>query len=230
MTTPSTKSAVASGQRRARAPQRQSLRDRAYEIIKKEIITCKLRPGEIIGEAHLSDRLGIGRTPVHQALDRLMTDGLVEVMPRKGVIVKPLSLDEAFAIVEMRLLTEGYCAGVAAERIEQGLIDRLEDNLDRMRLAIDKRRLEEILELDSEFHSLVASAGGNSVMKEILANLHDRATRFWFISLKSTEHQNRVLEQHADIVKAISAHKAEEAKAAMRRHIEQFSSNLTSMM
>ena len=230
MTTASTKSTPVRAQRRGTGLQRQSLRDRAYEIIKKEIITCKLRPGEIISEAKLSDRLDIGRTPVHQALDRLMTDGLVEVMPRKGVIVKPLSLDEAFSIVEMRLLIEGYCAGVAAERIEQGLIERLEDNLCRTRTAIENRRPEEILKLDSEFHSLIASAGGNSVMKEILANLHDRATRFWFISLRSVEQQNRIFEQHTEIVKAISAHDAEAAKASMRRHIEQFSSNLTSMM
>lgn len=217
-------------QRRGGDLQRLSLREQAYECIKKDIITCKLRPGEIISEASLSERLKIGRTPVHQALDRLMTDGLVEVMPRKGVIVRPLSLDEAFAIVEMRLLTEGYCAGVAAERIEQKLIDQLEDNLARMQIAIGKRRPEEILELDSEFHGLVASAGGNFVMKEILANLHDRATRFWFISLRSGEQQNRVLVQHTEIVRAIASHDAEAAKAAMRRHIEQFISNLTSMM
>lgn len=230
MSTASLRTSPGGTRQRGTSVQRQSLRERAYEIIKKEIITCKLRPGEIISEAKLSERLGIGRTPVHQALDRLMSDGLVEVMPRKGVIVKPLSMDEAFSIVEMRLLIEGYCAGVAAERIEQRLIERLEDNLARMQIAIEKRRPEEILHLDSEFHSLIASAGNNTVMKEILSNLHDRATRFWFISLRSVEQQQRIIEQHTEIVRAISAHEAESAKTAMRRHIEQFSANLTSMI
>ena len=83
-----------------------SLRDAAYEAIKHRIITCTYRPGEYINEANVSAMLGIGRTPVHQAIDRLMLEGMVDVMPRKGVIVKPVSLDEIMQIVEVRLLNE----------------------------------------------------------------------------------------------------------------------------
>ena len=85
----------------------QSLRDAAYEAIKHRIITCAFRPGEYINEAYVSAVLGIGRTPVHQAIDRLMLEGMLDVIPRKGVIVKPVSLDEIMQIVEVRLLNEG---------------------------------------------------------------------------------------------------------------------------
>src|SRR5262249_58765623 len=78
---------------RRRLP-RQSLRDAAYEAIKHRIITCKFKPGECINEASVSALLGLGRTPVHQAIDRLMLEEMVEVIPRKGVIVKPVILQD----------------------------------------------------------------------------------------------------------------------------------------
>src|SRR6516164_373492 len=71
----------------------QSLRDEAYEAIKLRIITCAFKPGEYINELQLSSLLKIGRTPVHQALDRLMIEGMIDVIPRKGVIVRPVSLN-----------------------------------------------------------------------------------------------------------------------------------------
>src|SRR5712672_2921568 len=77
-----------------------SLRDAAYDAIKHRIITCAFKPGEYINELQLSSILKIGRTPVHQALDRLMIEGMVEVIPRKGVIVKPVSLNEVLKIIE----------------------------------------------------------------------------------------------------------------------------------
>ena len=101
--------------RKPRSKQVLSLRDSAYEAIKHKIITCELKPGEAVSEAALSASLGIGRTPVHQAIDRLMMDGLMDVLPRKGVVVQPVSLDEIFQIVEVRRLNEVFCVRRAAE-------------------------------------------------------------------------------------------------------------------
>src|SRR5262249_60400923 len=77
-----------------------SLREAAYEAIKHRIITCAFRPGEYINELQLSALLKIGRTPVHQALDRLMVEGMVEVIPRNAAIVKPRTLTEVLQIIE----------------------------------------------------------------------------------------------------------------------------------
>src|SRR5687767_10822325 len=115
------------------APEPQSLRDAAYDAIKHRIITCAFKPGEYLNEAYVSATLGIGRTPVHQAIDRLMLDGLVEVIPRKGVIVKLVSLEEIMQIVEVRLLNESYCVRLAAERAERADIAELSDIVARAR-------------------------------------------------------------------------------------------------
>ena len=83
-----------------------SLRDQAYEAIKHQIITCAFKPGQAINEAQVALLLGLGRTPVHQALDRLMVEELVDILPRKGVVVRPLSLSEVLQITDARLVNE----------------------------------------------------------------------------------------------------------------------------
>src|SRR5215468_11829772 len=107
---------------RRRLP-RQSLRDAAYEAIKDRIITCKFKPGECINEASVSQLLGYGRTPVHQALDRLMLEEMVEVIPRKGVIVKPVILHDVLQMVDVRMINETQCARLAAVRADDSHVE-----------------------------------------------------------------------------------------------------------
>src|SRR5262245_58550011 len=101
----------------------QSLRDLAYDAIKHHIITCAFKPGEYLNEAAVCTLLHLGRTPVHQAVDRLRLEGMVEVLPRKGMIVKPVSLHDVLEIIEVRLVNESYCVRLAAERADRGELD-----------------------------------------------------------------------------------------------------------
>jgi DNA-binding GntR family transcriptional regulator len=208
----------------------QSLRDAAYEAIKHRIITCAFRPGEYINEAYVSAMLGIGRTPVHQAIDRLMLEGMLDVIPRKGVIVKPVSLDEIMQIVEVRLLNEGHCMRLAAERADAGEIGHLSDILARARQWIEARNSEQLMLLDREFHGVLARAARNIVLTDVLAKLHDRSLRFWFISLNRPGHHESVQTQHEAILDAIALRDSGGAEQAMRHHIEAFRENLTRNM
>lgn len=204
-----------------------SLRDQAYEAIKKRIVNCELRPGEAVTVADLAEQLQIGRTPVFQAIDRLTVDGLVEVMPRKGVVVAPISLDGLFEIVEMRLLNEAQAARWAAQKATPQEVAQLDDNLARTREAAEVRDLDRMIECDREFHRLISRIAGNSILSEFLGNLHDRSLRFWFLSLRAPDHNARVSNQHRAIVEGIRAHDPEAAEAAMRAHISSFRDNIT---
>lgn len=204
----------------------QSLRDKAYETIKHRIITLALKPGEYVNEASLSSQLGIGRTPVHQALDRLMVDGMVEVIPRKGVIVKPVSLDDVMQIIEVRLLNETYCAHLAAERADEREIEGLARVLESTHRVARARNIERMMLLDREFHLLLARAARNDVLADLLGKLHDRSLRFWFISLTERAHHENVQHQHGAILDAIRTHDPNAAEAAMRDHIESFRANV----
>lgn len=204
-----------------------SLRQTAYEAIKHEIITCALAPGEYVNEAGLCSRLKLGRTPVHQALQRLMLEGLVDIMPRKGVIVKPVSLDEVMQIIEIRLLNEAYCARLVAERADGAAVAELEEILARARHWTRVHNVEQMMLCDRDFHNVLTRIAGNSVLSDILRRLHDRSLRLWFISLKAGDHHENVQAQHEAILSAIRKHDPERAESAMRAHVESFRENLT---
>src|SRR5215475_6310259 len=150
--------------RRGDAKTSTSLREAAYEAIKHRIITCAFRPGEYINELQLSALLDIGRTPVHQALDRLMIEGMVEVIPRKGVIVKPTSLNEVLQITEVRLINEPYGARLAADHADDADLGELADVVKRTEHWASVRNVEKMMLLDREFHLLIARAAKNNVL------------------------------------------------------------------
>ncbi len=205
----------------------QSLLDTAYNEIKYRIITCRYHPGEILSEAAISAELKIGRTPVHQAIHRLMMDDLIVILPRKGVIVRPVSIDEAMEIIGVRLVTECYCARLAAERADESTIQSLKSILKRSEKATEDRDIEQLMLLDREFHDTLAHAAKNKVLADTLRNLHERSLRFWFISLRDPDHHRRVLVQHSAIVDALESWNPKAAEFAMHEHIVAFQRNVT---
>jgi GntR family transcriptional regulator, rspAB operon transcriptional repressor len=207
-----------------------SLREAAYEAIKHRIITCVFRPGEYINELQLSALLKIGRTPVHQALDRLMMEGMVEVIPRKGVIVKPVSLHEVLQIIEVRLINEPYGARLAADHADDSDLAELADVLERTEHWASMRNVENMMLHDREFHLLIARAAKNSVLGELLRSLHERSLRFWFISLNAPTQYQSVQREHNAILTAIRQRDPDRAEKAMRGHIESFRTNVSQFL
>ncbi len=230
MSKASTKSTSSAGRTKA-APftpyPAKSLLDRAYNEIKFRIITCRYRPGEVLSEAAISLELKIGRTPIHQAIHRLTMDGLVSIMPRKGVMVRPVSIDEAIEIIGVRLVTECYCARLAADRAEESELQELQDIVEASAKVTEKRNVEQMMLLDRAFHDTLARMAKNAVLADVLRNLHERSLRFWFISLRDLDHHREVLAQHRAIVKALQGRQPDAAEAAMRHHILAFQRNVT---
>jgi DNA-binding GntR family transcriptional regulator len=201
-----------------------SMRDNAYEEIKRRIITLAYQPGAYVNEAQICQDLDIGRTPVHMALERLVIDGMIEVIPRKGVIVRPVTLDEIRSIIETRLLNEPAAVKLATIRASDDEIKLLQNNARDAQLQTKKQNTEELMRLDREFHSIIADATRNRVLAQILKGLHERSLRLWFISLSDSKRQHQVAGEHENILKAIVARAPQQAEEAMREHIESFSS------
>jgi DNA-binding GntR family transcriptional regulator len=204
-----------------------SLRDAAYQAIKLRIITCAYRPGEYLNEAQVSAAIGIGRTPVHQAIERLMLEGMVEVIPRKGVIVRPVSLHEVLELVDVRMVNESYGVRLAARHADEAELAALDAILARADAAVALRDVERLMLLDRDFHFGLARAARNDVLSAILERLHERSLRFWFISLDPPEHHRSVQAEHADLLAAIRAHDEPAAEEAVRAHIESFRRNVS---
>lgn len=204
-----------------------SLRGLAYERIKHRIITCAYQPGEYLNEQKVCQDLNLGRTPVHQALNQLMLQGLVEVIPRKGVIIKPISLDEILHVAEVRLVCETECTGLAAERAKDKDLEKLGRILKEAGKALRSRDVEQLMLLDRDFHCVLAGAARNPVLAGMLKTLHERSLRIWFISLNDAEHLDRVHGEHETILAALVRRDVGAAKAAMRKHILSYRQNIS---
>ena len=156
-----------------------------------------------------------------------MMEGLVEVIPRKGVIVKPVSLHDVAEIIEARVTIEAQGVRLAAERADEALIEKLADTLALAQQSTVARNIEQMMLLDREFHQALAYATRNDVLAEILGKLHDRALRFWFISLTDADHHAEVQSEHMLILDAVRNRNPDAAEAAMKSHIESFRRNIS---
>jgi DNA-binding GntR family transcriptional regulator len=205
-----------------RSRRRERLSDIAFEEIRRRIIRLEYRPGAYLNVAQVRAQLGLGATPVNQALNRLMIEGMVEVVPRQGTIVRPISFEEILNIIDVRVVTETQGARLAAERATDSEIAALFDQLDHGNVLLGRRDIEGLMQLDREFHMLLSNSTRNPVLADILRSLHERSLRFWFVSLSDAEPLRQMLVEHRQIAERLRARDIDGASAAMRAHIESF--------
>ncbi len=202
------------------------LRQKAYEEIKRRIITMEYRPGKYLNESLVSNALGMGRTPVHQALLQLQLEELIDIIPRKGLIVRPISVHEISNITDVRAANEALCVSLAARWADAKDIRSLREILDRAKELVPLRDIEALMNLDHEFHCEISRISRNPVLGNILRSLHERSLRFWFLSLSTLKNLEDVHAEHEAIYAAIAAHDFGKAEEAARFHIEQFRKNI----
>jgi DNA-binding GntR family transcriptional regulator len=207
-----------------------SLRVAAYHEIKRRIITTAYRPGEILNETLVAESLRIGRTPVHEALNRLALEGMVEIMPRKGIIVKPVSMDEMRELAQVRISNEVLCVSLAARRADNEALRAMRTILDAVPAAIAKRDVEAMMNLDRDFHCAVSRAARNRTLADVLLQLHERSLRFWFISLSAPRQMEQVQREHRAIFNAIRTHNPRAAARAVTAHIHAYVRNITQQL
>ncbi|MBX3567525.1 MAG: GntR family transcriptional regulator [Rhizobiaceae bacterium] len=218
MRSPSRKAAGRGGRAVAKAPK--NLSEQAYEQIKEKLISAQYVPGQFLQETQVSNDLRLGRTPVHQALHRLQQEGLVEIIPRKGVLVRSDSLSEIFLALEARALVEPYCAAQCAEKIQDADLQALRDlyaNYEELRGTASKTKL---MELDRQFHVKVAEATGNRLLADFLRTIHERMSRIWFLPLWQFHDFKQTGNEHGNLLAAIVERNPKAAAEAMSAHIE----------
>jgi DNA-binding GntR family transcriptional regulator len=203
-----------------------SLADKAYEDIKEKILKLYFLPGQYLNEGALCGLLGVGRTPVHQALQRLQHEGLVEVMPRKGVIVQPGSISEILKILDSRATIEADLARNAAAHARGKDADDLK-TLARAGAGNGQHsQLENFIEADRAFHQKLADLAENPILSEIARGLHERSIRYWYLHLWQTFDGKASVREHTAIADAIAKGDGEAAARAVRTHIESLRSRL----
>ena len=189
-----------------------SLTDRAYVALEEMLCTLRLEPGVVLSEGALSETLGIGRTPVREALQRLAREGLVTVLPRRGVLVSEFNVKKQLRMLEVRRELERLMARSAATRAT---------SQERTRFEVIAREMHEsahagddirFMRLDHEFNVLVSQATRNEFATEAISLMAGLSRRFWFMHYRQAGDLAVISRLHADIANAIAA--ADEAAAA----------------
>jgi DNA-binding GntR family transcriptional regulator len=195
----------------------ESLADKAYHAIRDLIVSLELAPGAVIDERELIERLGIGRTPVREALRRLAQERLVEVYPRRGMFVTGVDVRELARLSEVRLVLEPEAARLAAERAAEA--DR--EQLDALLAELDAGG-SELMDLDERVHRAVYRAAHNHLLEATLEQYYVLALRIWSIALDRAHDLEEAVEAHRSLLEAIRDGDGERAATTMRAHVENF--------
>jgi DNA-binding GntR family transcriptional regulator len=196
-----------------------SLADRAYAELKRRIITGELAPGAAILEGALAVSLGVSKTPVREALQRLELEGLSRVLPRVGYVVSPVSLGDVQELFELRLLLEPAAAELGAERIQPDLLDEL-DRLARVSFAgADRSTYADLLAINSAFHLGVVRAAGNSRLTGVATRALAEAERLLHLALGLRDASDLIIRDHVEIVAALRQHDGARARQVAERHL-----------
>lgn len=203
-----------------------SLNEVAYSRLKNALVTLVYKPGEYLNTAQVMEKFELGRTPINQALHRLSAEGLVQIIPRKGAVAAPLSIDDALELIDVRLANETLCLRLAAAAITDAELHELEVTALEFERAAAKQQATALTNADRRFHELIAEASRNAILQDILNVLHARAQRFWAISLSTVGHVDEVIAEHCAILSALQARDGEAAALAVREHILSFRASL----
>jgi DNA-binding GntR family transcriptional regulator len=201
----------------------------AYRAIKDMIVSLELPPAALLDERGLAERLGVGLTPVRQALRRLEWESLVVILPRRGTLVADLNESDLGRIFEMRSVLEPQAAGLAAERGTEAQRAALADVIARMHAELDAsapdRRV--LIGLDRDLHRQIWAMAGNAMLEQTLEWLFSHVLRRWNVSIDRNQALGPVMELHNRIADAIIAGHADAARDAMAVHVAGFQDAVT---
>lgn len=189
----------------------ETLTERAYRQLEELIVTLQLQPGHLVFENTLADNLSIGRTPVREALQRLASEGLVEIVPRRGVRICDVDPGRQLLVLEVRRELERLLTRLAIERAtpqQRARFGEIAAAMGQAASAIDFMRL------DREFNDLLTAAAHNDFAVRSMRLLQAHSRRFWFVHHRATGDLARCAHLHAVQARAVANNRPDEAAEA----------------
>ena len=211
---------VAGGAPRVGAP---ALADRAHALLEELIVKLELEPGSVWSELQLSERLGIGRTPVREALQRLEGEYLVKILPRLGVQITEINVTQQLLLLEVRRVLERLIACSAARRATPEEREQLLRMADALEALVDADVLK-YLRYHYEIKRYIGECARNPFAAHAIAPSHAMSRRFYFLHYRKAHDLPVAAKHHADVIRAVAL--GEEARAgtaadALMDYVEQ---------
>ncbi|MER1966368.1 GntR family transcriptional regulator [Castellaniella sp. GW247-6E4] len=191
-----------------------------YQVLKSEILECRLLPNSDLREQHLAHRFAVSKSPVREALLRLEQERLVTVAPRQGYKVAPISLEDAREMFELRKVLESACAETAASTGTKESLSML-DAFRTLDHAGGDAPTDAFIKYNREFHIAVCESSGNSRMARLATDLIEQMERMIRYSVDAMPAQNKsvLLQEHGEIIDAIQGGDRRKASRLIKHHI-----------
>jgi DNA-binding GntR family transcriptional regulator len=202
-----------------------SLTDKAYAELEERIVTLALPPGQVLSENALAASLGIGRTPIREALQRLAREGLIVILPRRGVMVSEINVRSQLELLRVRRELERLMAQLASKRATAEEKARFKELAKAMNLCARKDDDVGFMRLDRELNLLISRACRNEFAQRAMGLTHGLSRRFWYMHYKQVLDLPRCAKLHAALAAAIGegdAEKAMQASDDLLDYIESF--------
>jgi DNA-binding GntR family transcriptional regulator len=197
-----------------------SLKDKAYQAIKLEIIIGNLKPGLFLVEEKISKSMNISRGPIREALNRLEKEGFVNIIPYKGTMVSNITQQEVKDICRIRKVLEPLAAKESLPRISRSYLERIKKNFIQLSSKSEnKESKNHFFVLDKDFHKLLYSECGNKKLIDILDNFGDHTNWFMNIFIKNYPYKESIKE-HLEIIEAIEKKEEDLVESTIKKHLE----------
>lgn len=197
------------------------LKDQAFDALREMIVSGSAPPGVFLSERRLAAQLGMSKTPVKAALERLETEGYIRVSPQQGIIVRELAVEDVIDLFDIRLALEPFVARRIAGRLTTEQEAKLADNLGAQERATAAGDRDTYRKRDTEFHYLLCEFQGNREILRVMSHLQDRLYRAMLrVLVRVPGRMASGLAEHRHIAAAISAGDGESAATALTAHLE----------
>ncbi len=196
-----------------------SLGGKVFQQLKNSILAGEIENGAELREIALAKKLGVSRTPVREALRQLEQEGLVDIYPNRGAYVKGITYKDVEDIFRIRARLEGLCAEMAVSSITQEQLDKLDEIILLSRFYEEKKDMEHLLKMDSQFHEVLFESCGSKMLEHQLKDYHQYVQKARLRSLKRQERAKKSTHEHEAILMAIKEKDAKKADELATRHI-----------
>jgi DNA-binding GntR family transcriptional regulator len=199
----------------------ETIRKKVYHHIREKILDGEIAAGERLIETRLAQDIGTSRTPVREALHSLELEKLIKSIPRVGYVVEGMNVQELEQICEIRSVIEALAARWALEKSHKKLAIDLAKNIAKQEKALSNKKLQEYIELDAQFHDIIAKLSGSDRLFELVQTLRRHMLRYRAHVVYAIDTAIRSVEGHRRIVDAIEQGNVEMVVGVLQHHLQQ---------
>lgn len=206
----------------------ESLGEQAYIALRQKIVRLDFAPGDVLRENELQESLGLGRTPIREALLRLQREHFVTVIPRRGMFVSGIEVEELSMLFETRAVLEPYAARLAALRGTPAQWDDMEATLEQTgNTGLDD---EAQLALDRRCHEIIWTASGNRFLLDTLDMLYAQSDRLWHLYLSDVADMQHAVDEHQAILAALRSGDGDTVATLVETHVQSFDTQIRNVV